>query len=152
MAIGELREVTVEGWPEPGYLDPAARDPGQIEAAALVSPFDPVVWHRPRAARLFGFEYRIEIWVPARLRKWGYYVLPFLLGDRLVARVDLKADRPGRRLLVRAAYREPDTDAGAVADPLAGELRVMAGWLGLDTVTVERRGPFARDLAVAVRQ
>ena len=151
ISSGDLQEVKVAGWTEPAYLDPAARCPRRIETATLLSPFDPVIWYRPRAARVFGFDYRIEIFIPAPKRRWGYYVLPFLLGDRLVARVDLKADRAARRLVVRAAYREPDTVAATVAGPLAAELRIMAGWLGLDTVRVERRGPFARDLATAVR-
>ena len=124
---------------------------GRIEASALLSPFDPVIWHRPRAARLFGFDYRIEIFTPQEKRRWGYYVLPFLLGERLVARVDLKADRAARRLLTLAAYIETGADPVAVADALAAELWTMAAWLGLDSVVVERRGGFARTLAAAVR-
>jgi len=110
-----------------------------------------VVWHRPRAARLFGFDYRIEIFTPQEKRRWGYYVLPFLFGERLAARVDLKADRAARRLLAPAAYVETGTDHGVVSDALAAELWTMAAWLGLDSVFVERRNGFARTLAAAVR-
>jgi uncharacterized protein YcaQ len=148
---GELREARVEGWREPAYLYPEARISRRIEASALLSPFDPVVWHRPRAARLFSFDYRIEIFTPQEKRRWGYYVLPFLLGERLVARVDLKADRAARRLLTLAAYVEAGADPGEVADALSAELWAMAEWLGLDSVIVERRGGFARTLAAAVR-
>ena len=149
---GELREAMVESWREPAYLHPEARIARRIEASALLSPFDPVVWHRPRAARLFGFDYRIEIYTPQEKRRWGYYVLPFLFGERLVARVDLKADRPGRRLLTLAAFIEPGAESGAVADALSAELLMLARWLGLDSVHIERRGGFARTLAATVRK
>ena len=148
---GELREVRVERWREPTYLYPKARLPRQIDASALLSPFDPVIWYRDRAARLFDFDYRIEIYVPRAKRRWGYYVLPFLLRDRLVARVDLKADRSERRLLVLAAYIEPDVDQLQVSDALADELRTMAYWLELDDVLVGRRGGFASALGQALR-
>ena len=151
VAAGELREVRVEGWRETAYLDPRASWRRRIDAAALLSPFDPVVWYRPRTQRLFGFDYRLEIFVPQPKRRWGYYVLPFLLGDRLVARVDLKAERPPRRLRVRAAYVEPRVPPAGVAVPLAAELKTMASWLGLDEVAVDRRGNLARPLGAALR-
>ncbi len=148
---GELQAVRVEGWREPALLYPQARLPRQIEASALLSPFDPVVWFRPRAARLFHFDFRFEIFVPKEKRRWGAYVLPFLLGERLVARVDLKSDRTDRRLSVLAAYAEPGADTLAVAVALAAELGTLAAWLGLDSVAVARRGNLARALAKAVR-
>ena len=150
VAAGKLREVRVEGWREPAYLHPEAGAPRTIDAASLLSPFDPVVWFRKRATRLFGFDYRVEIYVPEEKRKWGYYVLPFLMGDRIVARVDLKADREEHRLLVRAAYFEPHAKPGKVAEALAAELRTLATWLELDSVTVARCGNLARALATAL--
>jgi uncharacterized protein YcaQ len=147
---GALFRIEVENWQEPGYLSAAAKLPRVIEGASLHSPFDPVVWYRPRAERLFDFHYRIEIYVPADKRKWGYYVLPFRLGDRFVARVDLKADRKAGRLLVLAVHEEPGVHAGECADALAGELRALSDWLYLDTIQVSHSGAFARVLAAAL--
>ena len=150
-SAGELRQVRVEGWREPAFLAPDARVPRAIGASALLSPFDPVIWYRPRAERLFDFDFRIEMYVPREKRKYGYYVLPFLLGERIVGRADLKADRAAGCLRVLGSYVEEHASPDAVAPALAAELRAMAAWLGLDDVAVARRGPLARPLAAALR-
>ncbi|MCL2781800.1 MAG: winged helix DNA-binding domain-containing protein [Actinomycetia bacterium] len=146
VAAGELREVSVDGWRAPGYRWPAARAPRQVCARALLSPFDSLIWRRERAERLFGFRYRVEIYTPARQRVHGYYVLPFLLDDALVARVDLKSDRQAEVLRVRGAHAEPGIDRARVAAALAEELAMVARWLGLAAVAVEDRGDLAASL------
>jgi hypothetical protein len=152
---GDLRQVRVEGWREPAFLPPEDATRGEQDQSAkvraLLSPFDPLIWFRPRTARLFDFDYRFEIFVPAAKRKWGSYVLPFLMDGRLVARVDLKAQRTANRLLVAGSYLEPWADAGRVAPVLAHELRELAGWLQLDEVRVGRRGGFSGPLREALR-
>jgi uncharacterized protein YcaQ len=145
---GALVPVQVGDWKDVAYLHPDARRPRRVRAQALLSPFDSLIWERSRTERLFGVRIRIELYTPAPKRIHGYYVLPFLLDDAIVARVDLKSDRKGSRLLVQGAFLEPTARAETVAAALADELRMMASWLGLEQVTVADNG----DLAPALRR
>jgi uncharacterized protein len=150
VAERRLIPTVVEGWSDPAYRHPEARVPRRITGCALLSPFDPVVWFRPRTERLFGFHYRIEIYTPAHRRVHGYFVLPVLLDGELVGRVDLKADRGARVLRVHGVFAEPGISPPAMAAPLAAELRAMAAWLGLDEVVVSPHGDAAGAVAVHV--
>jgi uncharacterized protein YcaQ len=146
VADGELNRVEVDGWSAPAYLVAEQTIPRHDRGTALLCPFDPLIFFRPRVQRLFEFFYRIEIYTPANKRQFGYYVWPFLLDGELVGRVDLKADRAADALHVMGAFVEPDRSPSRVAAALVGELETMAGWLGLAGVTVGERGDLAGEL------
>lgn len=146
-----LVPVRIAGIAKPAYLAAGAAFPRAATGRAILSPFDPLVWHRARTHRLFGFHYRIEIYTPEHLREHGYYVLPFLDGDTLAARVDLKAARDASTLLVQAVHLEPGSDTKKTAASLAAELCDVASWLGLEKIEVTRRGSLAKALSGAVR-
>jgi uncharacterized protein len=153
---GALIPVTVQGWERGGrplaaYLHPEARIPRRIETIALLSPFDPVVWERERALRMFDFHYRIEIYTPAPKRIYGYYTLPLLVDDRIVGRIDLKSDRQNRILRVQSAWHE-EGQPGGYEDRLAALLRETAAWQGLGSIEVVDRGNLAAGLAAELRK
>lgn len=147
---GRLELVQVEGKREPVYIHPEAVRARRIDAQALVSPFDPIVWNRDRASWLFDFDYRIEIYVPKEKRRFGYYVLPFILGDRIVARCDLKTDRQAGTLRVLSVHLEEGVGTD-VAEPLGAELRALAALVGADSVTIDARGVLAKALLSATQ-
>lgn len=137
---GDLEEVEVDGWGRPAYIHPEVPLPRWQRGTALLSPFDNLIWHRDRVERIWDFHYRIEIYVPEPKRVYGYYVLPFLYEGDLVARVDLKTDRRRNALNVKGAFAEPDVDEKKVGRALRKELELVAGWLDLDDVIVDRNG------------
>jgi uncharacterized protein YcaQ len=152
LAAGEIERVDVDGWSVPAYLRAGRPVPRSDRGTALLCPFDPLIFFRPRVERLFNFHYRIEIYTPAAKRQYGYYVWPLLMDGRLVARVDLKADRTGDALRVVGAFAEPDVPGQRVAAALAGELGSMASWLGLSGVSVSGRGDLAGELRAAAKR
>ncbi|ORB86476.1 hypothetical protein B1987_24895 [Mycobacterium kansasii] len=152
VATGEIESVSVEGWPAPAYLRVGQTVPRRDRGTALLCPFDPLIFFRPRVQRLFGFHYRIEIYTPAPKRHYGYYVWPLLLDGQLVARVDLKADRAADTLRVVGAFGEPDSPRPRVAAALAGELQAMASWLGLSGISVSGHGDLAGELRVVTKR
>ena len=140
---GRLVECTVPGTSRPTYMHPETKVPRAVDARALVSPFDPIVWFRERASWLFDFDYKIEIYVPKHKRKYGYYVLPFVLGDTIVGRCDLKTDRKTGTLRLLGAFAEPGVDEPTIAAELAAELQLLATMVGVESVTVDDRGSLA---------
>ena len=150
VAEGSLRDVAVEGWKERAYVVKGAKVPASLSASALLSPFDSLVWFRPRNERLFNFHYRIEIYTPEPKRTYGYYVLPFMVNGEIVGRVDLKADRASGTLLVPGVFAEPGANLTKTASLLAKELRVMASWLDLESIEVGRKGNLAASLTKAL--
>jgi uncharacterized protein YcaQ len=148
--LGEAEPVQVHNWSGTAYLRAGTRIPRAARGRALLSPFDSLVFERRRLERLFGFHYRLEIYTPSERRRYGYYVLPFLLGDAMVARVDLKADRTGGALLVHAIHAEPDAPLGTAVE-LADELRLLADWLELDDVRIADDGGLAAAVARSLR-
>jgi uncharacterized protein len=152
VATGEIERVDVDGWSAPAYLRAGRTVPRRDRGTALLCPFDPLIFFRPRVERLFDFHYRIEIYTPAAKRQYGYYVWPLLMDGQLVARVDLKADRTMDSLRVIGAFGEPDQPRARVAAALAGELESMAVWLGLGGVSVAGRGDLAKDLRAVARR
>jgi uncharacterized protein len=146
-----LLPVRIDGVAKPAYLAAGVRVPRSATGRAILSPFDPLVWHRTRTHRLFDFHYRIGIYTPEHLREHGYYVLPFLDGDALAARVDLKAAREASTLLVQSAHLEPGADMKKTAAALALELRDVATWLGLERIEVMRKGSLAQALSASAR-
>lgn len=148
LEAGELAEVAVEGWNHKAYMPTGAKIPRSVDVNALLSPFDSLIWMRPRTERLFGFHYRLAFYTPKHKRTQGYYVMPLLAGDRLVARVDLKSDRKQRRLLMLGGHAEPGIDPASIAPALNDQLKSLATWLGLERVTLKSR----TDLANALRR
>jgi uncharacterized protein YcaQ len=152
VAVGEVEPVTVDGWSAPAYLHAGRSVPRLDRGTALLCPFDPLIFFRPRVERLFGFHYRIEIYTPAAKRQYGYYVWPLLVDGQLMARVDLKADRAADTLRVVGAFGEPEAPRARAAAALAGELASMASWLGLGGFTVSGRGDLAGELRTAAKR
>jgi uncharacterized protein YcaQ len=150
VAAGELERVRVDGWDAPAFLAVGARVPRRATGAALLSPFDNMIWRRERTQRMFGLRYRIGLYTPADQREHGYYVYPFLMDEGIAARVDLKSDRQAGRLLVQAAHLEPGTPEDETAARLAAELVAVAAWQGLGAVAVMKKGGLAAALSRAI--